>query len=116
MFKRLIAPALAALFALAAPVMAQAPEASPAERQRIEAIVREYLLRNPEILQEALVELEKRQAQAEDRARAAAFAANRDALYRSRRTRSCSATRRVTSPWSSSSITTAASASARCPR
>jgi protein-disulfide isomerase len=83
MFKRLIAPALAALFALAAPVMAQAPEASPAERQRIEAIVREYLLRNPEILQEALVELEKRQAQAEDRARAAAFAANRDALYRS---------------------------------
>jgi len=85
MLTRVIAATLAALLAFAAPAAAQSSAAPPTaeERQRIETIVREYLLRNPEILQEALVELEKRQAQAEDRARAEAFNANRDALYRS---------------------------------
>lgn len=98
MLKRLTAavvPALALFLALAVPAaaqsLAQAPAAQPSagapataeERARIEAIVRDYLLRNPEVLQEALVELERRQAQAEERARAEAFQANREALYRS---------------------------------
>jgi protein-disulfide isomerase len=86
MLHRLIAFVFALLLGAAAPAAAQvstAPAPTAEERARIEAIVREYLLRNPEILQEALVELEKRQAQAEDRARAEAFQANREALYRS---------------------------------
>ncbi len=84
MFKRLIAPAFAALLAVTAPLAAQtAAPPTPEERARIEGMIRDYLLKNPEILQEALVELEKRQAQAEDRARASAFSANREALYRS---------------------------------
>ncbi|WP_439573513.1 DsbA family protein [Phreatobacter sp.] len=80
----LIAGALA-LTAPLAPVLAQGAPAQPTaeERARIEAIVRDYLLRNPEVLQEALVELERRQAQAEERARTEAFQANRDRLYRS---------------------------------
>ncbi|MGU9979293.1 DsbA family protein [Phreatobacter sp. HK31-P] len=85
MFKRLIAPAFAALLAVTAPLAAQTAAAPPTaeERARIEGMIRDYLLKNPEVLQEALVELEKRQAQAEDRARASAFSANREALYRS---------------------------------
>ncbi len=84
MFKRLIAPAFATLLAVTAPLAAQtAAPPTPEERARIEGMIRDYLLKNPEILQEALVELEKRQAQAEDRARASAFSANREALYRS---------------------------------
>lgn len=82
MFKRLIAPAFVALLAVSAPVLAQSAPPTADERARIESIIRDYLLKNPEVLQEALVELEKRQAQAEDRARAAAFSANRQALYR----------------------------------
>ncbi|MBY0360492.1 MAG: DsbA family protein [Phreatobacter sp.] len=82
MFKRLIAPAFVALLAVSAPVLAQSAPPTTEERARIESIIRDYLLKNPEVLQEALVELEKRQAQAEDRARAAAFSANRQALYR----------------------------------
>jgi protein-disulfide isomerase len=79
---------LAGAIALVAPAAAALAQASPAqptaeERARIETIVRDYLLRNPEVLQEALVELERRQAQAEERARAEAFQANRTALYRS---------------------------------
>ncbi len=85
MLTRMIAAAFAVLLAFAAPAAAQGTAAPPTaeERARFESMIRDYLLRNPEVLQEALVELEKRQAQAEDRARAEAFNANRDALYRS---------------------------------
>lgn len=68
-----------------APQMSTAPtvQATPEERARIEAIIRDYLLKNPEVLQEALVELERRQAANEERARGEAFQANRQQLYRS---------------------------------
>ena len=68
---------------MSSPPAVSTANVTPEERGRIEAIVREYLLRNPEILQEALVELEKRQALAEERSRASAFQANRELLYRS---------------------------------
>lgn len=53
--------ALAGIPALAAPALAQAKPG----RTEIEQIVKEYLLRNPEIIQQALIELEKRQREAE---------------------------------------------------
>jgi protein-disulfide isomerase len=95
---RPLALTIAAVLGLAQPVSAQtaapqstAPQVStpastttttPEERARIETIVREYLLKNPEVLQEALVELERRQAANEERARGEAFQANRQQLYR----------------------------------
>ena len=46
-------------FGLALPATAQ--EFSPEQKKSIEGVIRVYLLKNPEVLQEALVELEKRQ-------------------------------------------------------
>lgn len=68
----------------AAPQVSTAPavQASPEERARIETIIRDYLIRNPEVLQEALVELERRQAANEERSRTEALTANRQQLYR----------------------------------
>jgi len=66
---RLLAAATLAL-ALALPAAAQS--FTPEQRGEIEKIVREYLLNNPQILQEVMAELEKRQAVAEaERHRAA---------------------------------------------
>jgi protein-disulfide isomerase len=62
-------PLAAALFALvaAAPMLdrASAQTFSDQQRAEIEKIVRDYLLRNPEVLQEVIQEMERRQAAAE---------------------------------------------------
>jgi protein-disulfide isomerase len=65
-FLRLFATALLALM-LAFPVGggARAQSFSPDQRGEIERVIREYLLSHPELLQEAMGELEKRQQQAE---------------------------------------------------
>jgi len=47
------------------PTAAPAQSFTPDQRGEIEKIVREYLLNNPQILQEVMSELEKRQAQAD---------------------------------------------------
>jgi protein-disulfide isomerase len=60
---RLIALAAAVAVPLAVPASAQS--FSPAQRSDIEAIVKEYLIAHPEVLQEALRALEKHQADAE---------------------------------------------------
>ncbi len=44
---------------------ARAQSFTPAQRGEIEAILKDYLLKNPEVLQEVMGELEKRQAMAE---------------------------------------------------
>ncbi|MGL5445737.1 MAG: DsbA family protein [Rhabdaerophilum sp.] len=59
---RLAASALA-LSLLAIPVLGQ--QRPNFTRAEIEAIIREYIVKNPEILQEAAVELERRQAEAQ---------------------------------------------------
>ncbi|MCE2934328.1 MAG: DsbA family protein [Hyphomicrobiales bacterium] len=61
-----LAAASLALALLAAPALAQ--QIGPAKaftREEIEAIIREFIVKNPEILQEAAVELERRQAEAQ---------------------------------------------------
>jgi protein-disulfide isomerase len=68
---RLLAPALIAA-ALTLPTAAPAQTFSTDQRGEVEKIIREYLLSHPELLQEALGELEKRQNAADlEKARAA---------------------------------------------
>jgi len=58
---------------------------SPAQRTEIEAIIKDYLLKNPEVMQEVMQELEKRQAVAEVEKARGAIAANKEALFNSTR-------------------------------
>lgn len=62
----LIAALIAVLPVSLPAALAQGPGA--ASKAEIEAIVKEYLIKNPEIIQEALVELERRQREAEQAA------------------------------------------------
>jgi protein-disulfide isomerase len=56
-----LAIALAAFLAAWAPAPAGAQSFAPDQRSEIEKIVRDYLLSHPEVLQDAMAELEKRQ-------------------------------------------------------
>jgi protein-disulfide isomerase len=76
--------AAAALILLAAVAPAQAQSFSSEQRTEIERIVRDYLVRNPEVLQEVVAELEKRQAAAEADRQQAAIGKYRDALMNSK--------------------------------
>jgi protein-disulfide isomerase len=62
---RTIAAVCAALLAVAVPQAVRAQDFSPAQRGSIETIVHNYLIAHPEVLQEAMAELEKRQTAAE---------------------------------------------------
>jgi protein-disulfide isomerase len=63
--KRLIAPVTAALLGAALMFSPAHAQEKPLDRAAVEAIVKEYIVKNPEIIQEALVELERRQKEAE---------------------------------------------------
>lgn len=54
---------------------------SDAERARVEQIVRDYVLEHPELIEEALIELQRRARQREIDSYIAAINANRDAVY-----------------------------------
>ena len=75
----LAASALVACFAASA----QGAEFSAPQRSEIEAIVREYLIAHPEVLQEAMVELEKRQGVADAEKHKAAVKDNASILFSS---------------------------------
>jgi protein-disulfide isomerase len=62
---RIFAAACAALLAVAAPQIVRAQTFSSAQRSDIERVVHDYLLAHPEVLQEAMSELEKRQTAAQ---------------------------------------------------
>src|SRR3954467_13141620 len=69
------------LCALALPAAGQSPSAFDAQqRQAIEQIVKDYLLKNPEVLQEAMTELERRQQDAQKSAQATALQDEREKL------------------------------------
>jgi protein-disulfide isomerase len=63
----------------------QAQSISQAQRGEIERIIREYLIKNPEVLQEAIAELEKKQAAAEAEKNKAAVKDNAATLFNSPR-------------------------------
>ena len=84
MFPTFRAAAFAGLMMAAAPLaQAQAPQFSPEQRRAIGEGVKEYLLQNPEVLQEAIVELERRQQEAQKVAQASALKDSREALVNS---------------------------------
>ena len=58
---------------------------SPDQRKEIERIVKDYLVKNPEVLQEAYIELEKRQAAAEAAKHQSAVRDHAEALFNSKR-------------------------------
>ncbi len=69
MKRTLTAAVAAALLAAAAPAVAQAPAFSETQRGAIREIIKDYIVKNPELIQEALVELDKRQKEGERQAR-----------------------------------------------
>src|SRR6476619_428138 len=82
---RLLAPALFALAMFGAAVPASADSFSDAQRTDIEAIIKNYLVSHPEVLEDAMAELSKRQAAAEAQKHEASIAQNADAIFNSPR-------------------------------
>jgi protein-disulfide isomerase len=70
---------------VAAPLAAKAQSIGPEQRGEIERIIKDYLLKNPEVLQEAIAELEKKQSAAEAVKHQAAVKDNREAIFNSSR-------------------------------
>jgi protein-disulfide isomerase len=83
---RVLAAALT-LFAVAVPTLdaARAELFSSEQRGEIETIVREYLLRNPQVLQEVVQEMERRQALADAEKHREAIKQNTAAIFNSSR-------------------------------
>lgn len=77
--------AAAALFAAATAGPAVAQSFSPDQRKEIEGIVKDYLLKNPALLQEVLGELEKHQAALDAEKHRAAVKDHADLLFNSPR-------------------------------
>jgi protein-disulfide isomerase len=82
---RLLVPALLALALCGAPPAASAQSFSDVQRGDIETIVRNYLLAHPEVLEEAMTELSKRQAAAETEKHEASVAKNAETIFNSPR-------------------------------
>jgi protein-disulfide isomerase len=79
----LCALAFAGIFAAGAGLPAVALDAN--DRKEVEAIIKEYLIKNPEVLRDAIMELQKREAEAESKQRAAAVKQNQKLIYDSPR-------------------------------
>jgi protein-disulfide isomerase len=82
---RLLLPALFALAFCATPPAASAQSFSDGQRGEIQTIIRSYLVAHPEVLEEAMAELNKRQAAAEAEKHEASVAQNSDAIFNSPR-------------------------------
>ena len=81
---RLLLPALFAMAICAAPA-ASAQSFSDSQRSEIEAVIRNYLIAHPEVLEDAMAELNKRQAAAEAEKHEASIAQNSEAIFNSPR-------------------------------
>ena len=75
----------AAALGLTLSVFSTPATAQEIDRGEIEKIVREYILKNPEIITEALTELERREQEAEEAARREVLTSSADILYNSTR-------------------------------
>ena len=83
-FSRLLAAAGLGLMAMFAGLPAQA-QFNPAQRKEIEAIIKDYLIKNPVVLRDALTEMERLQKAEEEQARLKAVADNAALIYNSPR-------------------------------
>ena len=70
------------LLALTGIVPAIAGEFTDTQKQELGAFIHDYLMKNPEVLREALQELDQRQKQAEDAARKEALSSKAAAIFR----------------------------------
>jgi protein-disulfide isomerase len=78
--------ALAALLALVGgPALAQSNALSDPQKKAVEQIVRDFLLTNPEVIQDAIGELERRQQEAQKTAQQGALASEKNTLLHSPR-------------------------------
>jgi protein-disulfide isomerase len=77
--------ALACLGATAFGAAIPAAAIDAKDRPQIEAIIKEYLLKNPEILRDAMMELQKREAEVEAKQRAVAVKTHQKLIYDSPR-------------------------------
>jgi protein-disulfide isomerase len=82
---RLLAPALFALAVCGTPPAASAQSFSDTQRGDIETIVKNYLISHPEVLEEAMAELSKRQAAAETEKHEASIAKDSETIFNSPR-------------------------------
>jgi len=82
---RSFAAACAVILTLAAAPSSNADELSSSQRSEVERIVREYLIAHPEVLQEAMNELDKRQTAVQAEKHKAAIKEYSDALFSSPR-------------------------------
>jgi protein-disulfide isomerase len=82
---RLLAPALIALAVFGVPKAASAQSFTDTQRSDIEAIVKNYLVAHPEVLEEAMNELTKRQTAAEEQKHQDSIAKNADTIFNSPR-------------------------------
>ena len=80
---RRFAPTLFALALCAAPLPTSAQGFTDSQRSDIQAIVRSYLIAHPEVLEEAMNELNKRQAAEEAAKHEAAIGQNADSIFNS---------------------------------
>ena len=82
MFARLIAPAFVSALALAAPAQAMdLTELTDAERAQFRAEVRAYLMENPEVILQAVEQMQNRQAEAQVQADFDLVTANADEIF-----------------------------------
>src|SRR3954471_11141710 len=82
---RLLLPALLAFALCGMPPNASAQSFSDCQRGEIESMVRNYLIAHPEVLEEAMAELSKRQAAAEAAKHEAGIAKNAQTIFNSPR-------------------------------
>jgi protein-disulfide isomerase len=79
---RKLAPLTALSLVALTPACAQG-DAEPANKEEVERIVEEYILENPEIIEQALINLSQRADQRETDAQRAAISSNMEAIYSS---------------------------------
>ena len=80
---RLAAAAMALAATVSVVPAANAQDLTAAQRTQIEGVIRDYLLKNPELLQEVMMELEKKQTAAEAERHKSAVSTHAKALYSS---------------------------------
>jgi len=85
LISRSLAVAFMAMLAVATSSASRADDLSASQRGEVERIVREYLVAHPEVIQDAMTELEKRQSAAESEKHKAAVKQYSQALFASPR-------------------------------
>jgi len=82
---RLAAATAVTALMLSSALPAAAEEFSAPQKTEIEGIIRDYIVSHPEVLQEAIAELDRRQAEADTAKAKVAIASNAEALFNSSR-------------------------------